>query len=267
VTPGIDAGLRFENGRTRWVRPGRPLFDPRGYEVAEVGEAAARQLIERHHYSHSFPSRLRSYALYHGPFVVGAVVLSGPMNTLTLTNPFPELEPFDESAELGRVLLLPGAAFNAASWFLSRVFELERRRGTLGLVAFSDPLERLTLSGEVVTPGHTGITYQALSAAWDGRSDARKLLLFPDATSIPARSFQKVVGYEKGADGVIKRLASAGLPRPPKTGDRSAWARAVRTSKLLRPIDHPGNHRYLFLLDPIIGLQRPPGPYPRRKVA
>jgi hypothetical protein len=247
MQPGVDAGLRSEYGRTRWVRPGRPLFDPDGYDVQPCREAVARQLVETHHYSHSWVNALRCYALYHGPFAVGAVAFSRPMNDATLTNPFSELVLDDEVAELGRVVLLPGAAFNALSWTLSRVFELERRRGLLALVAFSDPVPRKTLSGRAVLPGHRGITYGALLGAYAGRSRRRRLIVLPDATSIPERAFQKVIAYEKGWGGVVKRLQRAGVPAPPD-GDRHAWGLAVRT--LLRGLDHGGNHKFLFALHP-----------------
>jgi hypothetical protein len=260
MLPGIDFGLREEHGYTRWIRPGRPLFDPRGHEVARCPERDAKRLVELHHYSHSWPSALRCYALYHGVFMVGCVCISYPMNEATLPNWFPDLEPKDESAEIGRVLLLPGAAFNAATWMLSRVFELERQRGTLGLLAFSDPMPRTTLDDRVVHRGHRGVTYMGLLGALCGRSRPRDLLIAPDTTSIPDRSFQKVIGYERGWQGMARRLVRAGFP-PPPDGDRHDWGKATR--KLLRTLKHKGNLRYLFALDPIVGLPQSPDEYPK----
>jgi hypothetical protein len=259
---GIDAGLRFEHGRTRWVRPDRPVFDPTNHEVAACPERVARQLIESHHYSHSLPSVLRRYALYNGPFVVAVVAITYPMNDATLTNWYPDLEPGDESADIGRVVGLPGAAFNAMSWMLRRVFELERRRGTLGLVAFADPVRRTTLDGRIVMPGHTGITYTALGSVYAGRSRARTRLLFPDATEMPERDIQKIRAHESGWQGAVERCVAHGLPAPGESREeRNHWAQRVK--RLLRPLKHGGNHRHLFLLDPIVGLMLPPGEYPK----
>jgi hypothetical protein len=211
-----------------------------------MSHSSARALIELHHYSHSWPSALRCYGLYQGPFCIGAVVLGYPMNEAVLRTPFPDLEPGAEAAEIARVLLLPGAAFNAASWTLRRVFELEHRRGTRGLVSFADPVQRTAIDGTIVLPGHTGITYQALGGVYAGRSTARTLKLLPDATALPARSIQKVRAQERGWQSVVRRLVRAGFPAP-ADGDLRGWITRVQSQ--LRPLAHPGNHRYLFALD------------------
>jgi hypothetical protein len=179
------------------------------------------------------------------------VVIGYPMNDATLTGPWPDLEPGDESAEISRVVLLPGAPFNAASWTLRRVFELERSRGTLALLAFSDPVRRTTLDGQVILPGHVGITYRALCFTYAHRSRPRTLLLLPDGRAIVDRTLQKIVAQERGWRGALRRLVGAGLPAP-TTAHHAAWARSIRS--LLRPLKHRGNHRYLLALDPIVGL-------------
>ena len=245
-------GQRWLQGRTRWVRPSdRPLFDPRQHEVARVPERVARAIVEAHHYSRSLPSALRCYGLYRGPFCIGAVVIGYPMNDATLTGPWPDLVPGQESAEISRVVLLPGAAFNAASWTLSRVFELERKRGTLALLAFSDPVRRTTVDGRIVLPGHVGVTYVAHGFTYASRSRPRTLLLLPDGRAIVDRTLQKISAQERGWKGALRRLLAAGLPAP-TTSDLASWTRTARS--LLRPLKHGGNHRYLLALDPIVGL-------------
>ena len=172
-----------------------------------VPERVARAIVEAHHYSRSLPSALRCYGLYWGPFCIGAVVIGYPMNDATLTGPWPDLVPGQESAEISRVVLLPGAAFNAASWTLSRRFELERKHGTLALLAFSNPVRRTTVDGRIVLPGHVGVTYVALGFTYASRSRPKTLLLLPDGRAIVDRTLQKISAQERGWKGGSSGIA------------------------------------------------------------
>jgi uncharacterized protein (TIGR03435 family) len=49
--------------------------------------------------------------------------------------------------------LLDAVPGNGETWFLARCFEILRNRGVVGVVSFSDPLQRETLGGEIVHMG------------------------------------------------------------------------------------------------------------------
>jgi hypothetical protein len=77
--------------------------------------------VERNHYAHSYvASRLR-YGLWdRRGDLLGVAVLSVPVRREVLALPFPDLEPFRESLELGRFVLADRAPANAESWCATR---------------------------------------------------------------------------------------------------------------------------------------------------
>src|SRR5262245_25151347 len=109
------------------------------------------------------------------------------MHPRVLTGPFPHLEPYHESLELARLVLLDEVPANAESWLCAEAFRRAARRGVRGLVAFCDPVPRRR-HGKLIMPGHWGCTYQSLSATYLGRGTPRSLILLPDATALPARA-------------------------------------------------------------------------------
>ena len=106
---------RWRRGRDRWVHPDGPRFVPARYEVATIDEAQARPFIETHHYAHSYPAARFAYGLTDTWFdtLVGVAVYAVPVNAAVLTTPFPGLEPYVESIELSRLVLLDEVPFNA----------------------------------------------------------------------------------------------------------------------------------------------------------
>jgi hypothetical protein len=255
-----------------------------------LGETVARGFVERHHYSGSFPAARLSFGLLtdderlavdgtvvDGRGLAGVAVLSVPMRAAVLTNVFPDLAPFAESLELGRLVLTDTPA-NTESWFLSRVFELASERGIRGIVSFSDPMARSrTVLGadgtprrETYMPGHVGVCYQATNALALGRSTGRTLTYLPrHGVVLSDRMLQKIRAQESGADSAERRLIGYGA-RPRRAGENpSSWLRRALDDMAVSKIRHPGNFRYAWPLGSPsdrrrarIGLERTPYPKP-----
>src|SRR5262245_20604510 len=131
---------RWSERFASWRHRSEGGFDSARYEVAAIPEAQARAYVERHHYSGSYPASTQRYGLFERGELVGAAVLSIPVRAEVLTGVFPQLAPYSESLELGRLVLADRVPANAESWALGRVFELAAREGVRGIVSFSDPL-------------------------------------------------------------------------------------------------------------------------------
>jgi hypothetical protein len=256
---------RWRTGQHSWRHTSEGGFDPTRYTVLACEQAApVKAFIERHHYSHSFASAVRRYALIDrwpepdpdvqwlaGGQLVGVMTLGSPMNKHVLTGPFPKLAPYRQSLELNRLVLLDRVPANAESWFCARAFRLAARCGLRGLVAYSDPVgrHRITPAGiEVLMPGHLGHVYAVLGAAQLKRGRARPLTLLPDATTLVERSACKITGGERGRGGVVARLVALGAPAPNPGQDPAAWlAHALKLVDAVE-FDHPGNYKFAFRL-------------------
>lgn len=181
--------------------------------------------------------------------------------------PFPELEPFHESLELGRFVLADRAPANAESWFLGQVFRFAAREGVHGVVSFSDPVARRDANGRIVFPGHIGIVYQASNAIYAGRGTARSVLVLPDGRLLNERALSKVRSLDVGHRYVEQTLCDFGAP--PRRGTApSLWVPLALAAAGVRRMRHPGNHRYLFRLGDraarrSVSVALPKLPYPK----
>ncbi len=175
---------RWRNRRHSFVRRRDGGFDRSRYRVIDIDERTARHFVAAHHYSRTLPATRLRYGLIdrQDDSLVGVAVLSVPVQASVLTAVFPRLEPYRESLELGRLVLLDPVAANAETHFLAGVFRAAAHRGIRGVVSFSDPVQRTTPCGRVVMPGHVGIVYQAKGALYTGRATPRTVLLLPDGT-------------------------------------------------------------------------------------
>ena len=105
-----DWAMRWHHGDASWVDE-RFGFDPDDYGVDLIPYKTAVDFVARHHYSRSVPA-LRKYrfGLFclagDQPELCGVALLSIPPRKEVLTNVFPHLEAYHESAELGRLVLL-----------------------------------------------------------------------------------------------------------------------------------------------------------------
>jgi hypothetical protein len=245
-----------------WKRPG-DVFDPDRYFVAEIfDDTTAAEFITSLHYSGSYVAARLRYGLYRVDWpksrLVGVAVLSVPANRKVLTNVFPGLEPYDESLELGRFVLLEEVPYNAESWFLAEVRRLAAKEHAIkGWVSFSDPVARFTLAGQLVKPGHQGTIYKASNATRAGRSTKRTLILMRDGLVFSARAAQKIRKREQGAEYATRWLMGYGARAPRAFEDPAVWLREVLEDPGMevRRLPHPGNHRFLFVLG-VTKLQR-----------
>ncbi|GAA2678988.1 MULTISPECIES: hypothetical protein [Actinosynnema] len=181
------------------------------------------------------------------PRLVGVATLGVPMSEKVLTNPFPGLNPYEESLEFNRLVLAQDVAGNGESWFCTRVFWHVAGHGVRSVVSFGDPVERWR-SGpnrpELIKPGHCEIIYQALNFAHLGHSTVRPLPLLPDAKVLTTRAQAKVTGHETGAASVIACLVALRVTAPQDDVDLHRWLREALHAIGSRRVCHPGNHRY-----------------------
>jgi len=255
--PGLESGAdspwcqRWTQRRSSWRHLGEGGFDRRRYRVEEIGERDAATFIRTHHYSGQWVAALRCYGLldHVDGRLVGVAALSVPVSSRVLTNAFPTLKPYRESAELGRLCLLDECAANSETFMLARVFRLAREAGFRGIVSFADPMPRHTLAGDVVLVGHVGAIYQATAGSiYTGRGTPRTLLLLPDGMVLNDRALQKIRSQDQGHAYVEARLVAAGAhPRTPPEDPR-AWLAGALDAAHVRRVRHRGPHRYLFSL-------------------
>lgn len=251
---------RWELGKSRW-RSDREVILPSEYDIEPMAGKDSRAIgfVETHHYSRSFPAGRFSFGLRRHGNLVGIAVFSHPTNDLTLTNVFPcdRLE----AVELGRLVLLDEVPGNGESWFGSRCLDHLKKEGIRGVISFSDPVPRRASDGTILTPGHVGRIYQALSAVYAGRGTARTLRLFPDGTVFNDRTAQKIRKRERGWEAAVRDLQDRGASPP--GDDTREWLR-FWTPRLTRAVKHSGNHKYLWALDRRIRKDLPPSqPYPK----
>lgn len=240
--------LRWREGRTIWRHAHEVLFRPTDYEVAPIEDSVAKAFVECHHYSGAYPSARLRYGLYSGDLLVGVAVFSVPVRKEVLSTPFPYLEPYYETLELGRFVLLDAVPANSESWFLARCFELARATGLKGVVSFADPVARIDRSGTVTFRGHRGIIYQASNAIYAGRATARYLTILPDGKPLNDRTAQKLRADEQGAQYTEQRLRLCGASQRVKGEDGGIYLkRALNEIGAIR-FRHGGCHRYLFPL-------------------
>uniref|UniRef100_UPI003F49100E Mom family adenine methylcarbamoylation protein n=1 Tax=Nonomuraea sp. CA-251285 TaxID=3240002 RepID=UPI003F49100E len=257
VNPASDWCQRCGPGKTHtWVHRRDGGFDADRYTVDTVNAPVAKAFVEANHYSGEYPADIKRYGLFdryaldadRRPTLVGVMILSVPMNVKALTNPFPGLEPFEQSAELGRFCLLPTPG-NAETHFLREGFELAREEGIRGIVSFADPMPRVDASGQIVMPGHIGAIYRDKGLRYAGRSTPGYTTVMPDGLSLSERSQQKVRKDEQGHEGVERRLVEnyGATPRESHEDGRVWLRRELQRIGAVR-FRHRGKHRYLACL-------------------
>lgn len=293
MSAASTACQRWNRGSHTWRHLSEGGFDARRFDVVTVHESIARPFVHRHHYASSYPAGRLAFALttdderlvvdgamIDGRAIVGIATLSVPMTAAVLLAPFPELEPYRESLELGRFVLTDTPA-NAESFFLGRVLALAAEAGIRGVVTFADPMPRrrrvvdvdelgsVVEREEQLTPGHVGVIYQATNAIACGRSTARTLHYLPTrGTVLSARTLQKIRAGESGAEAGEKALVGLGAA-PRRAGQpAAAWLRQALEDLEVQRVRHPGNFRYAWALGgrrsrPTVQLPHTPNPRAR----
>lgn len=244
-------------GNQRWrqhrasYRPAREPIDPRRYAVDLVVESDAKRFVCSHHYSRSFPAARLRVGLYRTDPItrselVGVAVFSVPMTQAVITR-WTGLPPH-LGVELGRLVLLDEVEGNAETWFLARAFKLlgANLPDVQAIVSFSDPMQRMSEDGHLVTPGHVGSCLQSFNGRHVGRSKARTLVLDRAGRVVSDRALAKIRNDERGAGYAYSQLLAAGAPpiRPGETG-RDYVGRALLEGPF-RKIRHPGNLAYVW---------------------
>lgn len=247
INPASDRCQRWNDGGHTWRHTSEGGFDPSRYTVEPIDDdTTAKTFVTGHHYSGTYPAAKLRYGLYEqGRQLVGVLVFGIPTSTRALTLPFPDLEPYVESIELSRLVLLDKVPANAESWFIARCFANAAAHGIRGVVSFADPVPRI-VDGQVLFPGHVGTIYQASNAILCGRGTARTLTLLPDGTVLSARAMQKVRGQERGHDHVERRLRGHGAPIMLAGEQPAAWLTRALDDVGARKVRHRGNWRYCF---------------------
>ena len=250
---GVSGEVQVESAFCQRWRNGRhtfrsdPHFDPDAYTVEPVTEAAAKAFVMEHHYSVTYPSVSKRYGLFLDDWLVGVMILGIPVQEKVLTGPLPDLEPYVESLELSRFVLLDECPANSESWFLARGFEAAAAQGVRGVVSFADPVPR-RVAGDVVFPGHIGIIYQATNARYTGRSTARTLAVVPNGAVLNAYTQQKIRQQKKGHEYAERLLVSHGA-RPLRAGENPArWLADALDAAGATRLRHGGCHRYVFAI-------------------
>jgi hypothetical protein len=265
----IDSGAvcqRWRDRRHSWRPTHEGGFDPARYRVRELPKeevGSAKQFVLAHHYSGAWPPVRFAYGLFDtaantkGGVLVGVLTLGIPMHVGVLKGPFNRLEPYVESLELNRLVLLDEVFANAETWFQARAFRLAAARNVLGIVAHSDPepRQRITPTGpELVHPGHYGTIYQAKGMEYLGRTSPRRLHVLPDASILTDRAIAKVCAAGRAAGrghgGVEQRLVAFGArPRSPGEPGRP-WLDEALHAIGATVMHHGGNHRYRAWIGP-----------------
>ncbi|WP_159599215.1 Mom family adenine methylcarbamoylation protein [Agromyces humi] len=274
ITPVSNSCQRWNDRKHSWRHPSEGGFDARRFEAVPLSEAVAKAFTVRNHYSGSFPAARFAYGLttdderlgtdgtlVDGRHLVGVAVLSVPMSSAALSNVFPDLEPIQQTIELGRFVLTDSAPANAESWFLGHLFQMAADDGIRGVVAFADPIPRrrttLTIDEdgnlgeevEEVLPGHVGLIYQASNGRALGRSTPRTLNYVPRVGKVLSeRTLSKVRTGDRGAEAGEKQLIALGARARLAGENPKTWlARALHDIGATK-LRHPGNHRYAWAL-------------------
>jgi hypothetical protein len=238
----VDGTQRWRDKRTSY-RPAREVINTRLYEVAPLpGDREARQFVEQHHYSGTYPAARFRYGIYEGPFLAGVAVFSVPANDKTLA--CLGCDPRD-AVELGRLVLLDRVPANGETWFLARCFELLRKADVAGVVSFSDPVERTTTTGKTIFFGHAGCAYQSSNAVFLGKSAPCNHRLLPDGRILSPRAIAKIRARDQGWRYAMAQLVAHGATPLRDDEDPAVWL-ASWLPKLTRKFRHTGNLKYAW---------------------
>jgi hypothetical protein len=260
---------RWNNRHMAWqTADPTERFNAARYEVGDVDHATARAYVTRHHYAGTYVVDKHRFGLYRAGQLVGVAVYSIPTSTRLLTNLLPDLQPFVESIELGRLVLADAEPGNAETWFLARCHQQLHGRGTRAIVACADPVPRRMPDGTTVAPGHVGYIYQGSNAVYTGRTTPRTHLLLRDGTILSPRTLQKIRGQEAGHESAERGLVRLGARRM-WAGERPAvWLAEILPTVVAQRLRHGGCHRYVLPLGSArqrraVRITAVPGAYPK----
>lgn len=247
----VNRSQRWRDRRDHYV-PASSEIDPTTLAVDVIDcMKTAKPWIEQHHYSGSFPASRLSLGLYQNgkggrPRLVGACTFSQPVNNASV--PLRTgLDGHRRAVDLGRFVLLDDVAGNGETWFLSRAMRALRREkpDVLSVISYADPVPRTTADGQVIKPGHIGMIYAVMGAAYRGRATPRMDTLCPDGQPFNDRKLSKIRAGEQGHAYSVDGLVTMGAPAP-ADDDLRGWLAGLYATGFLTRRRHPGNHVYVF---------------------
>lgn len=245
-----DRCQRWNRGREAYRPAGEPI-NPAAYGVEPLAQAQARPFVEMHHYSGSYPAARLAVGLWRSmpnrrAELAGVAVFSVPMTQKAI--PFwTGVEPAN-GVELGRLVLLDDVAGNGETWFLARAREVLAAElpEVRAVLSYADPHRFVHPNGLVVTPGHIGTIYQALSARHVGRGSPRSRWIGPDGRVVASRVLTKIRKGERGAASAYARLVALGAPPKASTETWAQWVpRALHGGPFVQD-RHPGCLAYVW---------------------
>lgn len=121
-------------------------------------------------------------------------------------------------------------------------------------------IPRHAADGTLIHPGHLGIVYQSLNAAFLGRSSPMSIRLLPDGRVLGARTISKIRGGESGAAYASRILEHFGADACPADSEKRKFWLRFWLNKLTRTAAHPGNLKYSWAFSPKIKLTGKPYP-------
>jgi len=246
LTTAAPPSQRWKLGRNYWRVDRDEGFRKADYAIDVISNSVAREFVNTHHYSHSYPFAIERIGLFRGRELVGVCVFSFPINNAVIPR-YTGL-PAEAGTELGRFILLDEVPYNAESFFLAGALKAlsSLRPDISSVVAYSDPMPRTTEDGQIVLPGHIGIAYQASNARYLGRASGKTLYLTRNGVALSSRGISKIRLQEHGAQSAEKRLVSLGAEPRQFGQDPSEWIDNILAGNTFQKIRHPGNHIYAW---------------------
>ena len=254
MTTTESRSQRWRTRRTRFV-PSATAINPADYAVDIIrSEKVTAGFLAEHHYLGTLPVSRLACGLYRNgrggqSDLVGVAVFTQPVNNASVRLRTGLTDP-NSAFDLGRLVLLDDVPGNGESWFVARAMKLLRaeKPDVEAVIAYSDPIRQELPDGRVILPGHIGFVYQALSASYTGRTQARRRLIMPDGSILSDRTISKIVTGDNGASPAIDRLTRAGAPAPRAGEGPRDWLKRLETERFVTRHHHPGCHAYTFPL-------------------
>lgn len=245
---------RWRDRRTRFV-PSATTINPADYAVDVItSEKIVSAFLADHHYLGTLPAARLSCGLYRKSRggqseLAGVAVFTQPVNNASISLRTGLADPAS-ACDLGRLVLLDDVPGNGETWFVARAMKLLRaaKPAIEAVIAYSDPVRQVLPDGKVVLPGHVGHLYGALSAAYTGRTQARRRLLMPNGSILSDRTISKIVSGDHGSGPAIERLLQAGAPAARAGEGPRDWLKRLESEGFVTKHHHPGCHAYTFPL-------------------
>ncbi|MTJ93909.1 MAG: hypothetical protein F8N36_13785 [Desulfovibrio sp.] len=259
---------RWAAGREWRLPPGRELFyDDGSFSVDIIKPKLGKPFVVEHHYAHTWPSSVLAVGLWCGSELVGVANFGNPANEAVIPH-WTGYGPRD-GLELNRFTLLPSVGYGGESWFIRRAMAVvHQSRSIKAVISYADPVQRRSVHGEIIAPGHIGTIYQASGAVFCGRGAERVKWLAPNGTIVDGRALSKISTQECGHDYAERYLV--GLCGEERRFGEDPRDYLARVAPLFKRFKHKGCLVYLLPMDRVVRRElrrrHPSLPYPKGEV-